>query len=114
MSRSMPMLLKLTLLHLIVALMSGYLIAISVLGIGFSDSGVAKSAYTFFVYVWQALNAPAGIYFYQSKTLDLALFGFLQLLTSFSWSYMFVKSVSRWKAYKRSKLTVQQPGHSVD
>ena len=105
----MPKILTLTLFHLVVAVATGLVLGMGVLGVGFSDSALAKSAYTILVYAWQVLNAPAGVYFFHAQPPNLALFGGLQLITSFLWANVIAMSVARWKAYRHNQSLHRTP-----
>lgn len=104
----MPKIVIITGLHLIIAMVSGYLIGMSVFAVGLSDSEVAKTAYGFLAYAWQALNAPAGVYAFQAKSINWAVFGALQLLTSFLWANV-IAAVSRWKANRQNHSLHRMP-----
>jgi len=47
----MPRIVIITALHLIIALLSGYVLGMSVFGVGFSDSEAAKITYRILVYM---------------------------------------------------------------
>jgi hypothetical protein len=98
----MPRIVVITALHLIIALVSGYVLGMSILGVGFSDSEATKTTYSFLVYTWQVLNAPAGVYVFQAKSINWAVFGGLQLLTSFLWANVIAIVASHWKANRHN------------
>lgn len=99
----MPRIVVITALHLIIALVSGYVLGMSILGVGFSDSEATKTTYSFLVYTWQVLNAPAGVYVFQAKSINWAVFGGLQLLTSFLWANVIAIVASHWKANRHNQ-----------
>jgi hypothetical protein len=99
----MPKIASITALHLIIALVSGYVLGMSVFGVGFSDSEAIKTTYRVFVYAWQVLNAPAGVYVFQVKTLNWGVFGVLQLLTSFLWANVIAIVASRWETNRHNQ-----------
>lgn len=98
----MPRIVIITALHLVFALVSGYVFGMSVFGVGFSDSEATKTTYRFLVYVWQVLNAPAGIYVFKANSIDWAEFGTLQLLTSFLWANVIALVASHRKAHRHN------------
>lgn len=105
----MPKIVIITALHLIIALMSGYMLGMSVFAVGFSDSETTKNMYRILVYAWQVLNAPAGVYVLQVKSINWAVFGVLQLLTSFIWANVFALAASHWKANRHNQSLHRTP-----
>ena len=89
----MPRIVIITALHMIVALASGLVLGMSVFAVGFSGSEAAKTTYSFFVYAWQVLNAPAGVYVAQEKSINWSVFFGLQLITSFFWANVIAMAV---------------------
>jgi hypothetical protein len=74
-----------------------------VFGVGFSDSATAHGTYNALVILWQALNAPAGIYLLQASSPNWGIWCALQALTSFLWANAFAFGASFWKAARHNK-----------
>lgn len=105
----MPKILRLAILHMLLAVASGYLIGMSVFGVGFSSSEAAKDTYSIIVYVWQALNAPAGLYVFDAQNVDWNLFLLLQMVTSFIWANVIAFVAFGWKAYRHNQSLHRTP-----
>ena len=84
---------------MLLAIASGYVLGMGVLGVGFSGSEAAKDTYGIVVYAWQALNAPAGLYVFHAQNVDWTLFLLLQVVTSFIWANLIALAISAWKTY---------------
>lgn len=94
----MPGILTLTALHMFIAVAGGYVLGMSVFGVGFSSSEAVKNTYSILVYAWQVLNAPAGLYALHAQAPDWRLFGVLQVMTSFLWANVVAIVISHGKA----------------
>ncbi len=99
----MPKLLIATLVHMTVAIVSGLILGLSVFGVGFSDSKMLHGTYSVLVVLWEALNAPAGIYVLKVAEPNWAVFGALQVITSFIWTNTIGLMVSFLKVRRHNK-----------
>lgn len=72
------------------------------LSVGFSDSTQFRSLYNALVVVWEIFNAPAGLYLLRVQQPNWALFGVLQLFTSFLWANLIALFISKWKAHRHN------------
>lgn len=88
---------------MIVAVVSGLVLGLSVLGVGFTDSSTVRETYSALVILWQVFNAPAGIYILHVTVPNWTAFGLLQVVTSFVWANALGLMVSFWKARMQNK-----------
>ena len=102
----MPKILVITLVHMTVAVVIGLILGLGVFGVGFSDYKMLHDTYSVLVFLWQVLNAPAGIYALHVTEPSLTVFGLLQAITSFVWANAYGLMVSLWKARKHNKPLV--------
>jgi len=99
----MPRIVTITIAHLVITIASGLLLGLSALGIGFTEFSATCDVYAVLTLIWQALNAPAGIYLLHSSPPNWTIWVGLQLFTSFLWANVFVLGVSALSKRRHDK-----------
>ena len=89
----MPKIITITIAHMLLMLVSGFFIGMLVFGVGFSGSTTVKEGYAILVWLWKILNAPASFF----SDVNIYLYLFIQLITSFIWANIFAIC---WSVYK--------------